>query len=95
MNMPSACRVVANPSTVFREELDDWALLFNPDTGAVYGLNPVGAFIRKRMDGSRSVRDFADLVAEHFEDVPDEVELEVSAFVDELVGMGFAEYRES
>ncbi len=95
MIMPSACRVVANPSTVFREELDDWALLFNPDTGAVYGLNPVGAFIRKNMDGRHSVRDFADLVTEHFEDVPPDVEQEVSAFVEELVGKGFAEYRES
>ena len=94
MDMPSTCRVVANPSTVFREELDDWALLFNPDTGAVYGLNPVGSFIRKNMDGRRSIRDFADLVAEHFEDVPPEVEQEVAAFVEELIRKGFAEYRE-
>ena len=36
---------VANPSIVFREELDDWALLFDPDTGEAYGINPVGAYI--------------------------------------------------
>ncbi len=95
MNMPSACRVVANPSTIFREEFDDWALLFNPDTGAVFGLNPVGSFIRKNLDGTHSVPELADLVRKDFEDVPLEVEREVSAFVEELVGKGFAEYRES
>ncbi|MEN6342998.1 MAG: PqqD family peptide modification chaperone [Methanospirillum sp.] len=93
--MPSGCRVAADPSTVFREELDDWALLFNPDTGTVFGLNPVGAFVRKHLDGSRTVEELADLVRQGFEDVPPDVEAEVAAFVEELVGMGFAEYRAS
>ncbi len=30
---------VANPSIVFREEFDDWALLFDPDTSESYGIN--------------------------------------------------------
>jgi SynChlorMet cassette protein ScmD len=93
--MTSECKIVANPSTVFREEFDNWALLFNPETGAVYGLNPVGAFIRKRMDGTRSIRDFVDLVESAFEDVPTEVEKDIPAFIQELVNKGFAEYRES
>ena len=29
-----------NPVISLREEFDDWALLFNPDTGRVVGLTP-------------------------------------------------------
>ena len=44
---------VTNPSIVFREEFDDWALLFDPDTGESYGVNPVGAFIWKELRGGK------------------------------------------
>ena len=42
---------LANPSLVLREEFDDWAVLFDPDTGDSFGLNPVSVFIFKRLDG--------------------------------------------
>ncbi len=34
---------VANPSVVLREEFDNRAILFDPDTGDAFGINPVGA----------------------------------------------------
>ena len=36
---------VANPLIVLREEFDDWAVLFNPDTGAAAGINSMGVAI--------------------------------------------------
>jgi len=36
---------IANPMVVFREEFDDWAVLFDPDSNETFGLNPVSAFI--------------------------------------------------
>ena len=48
---------VANSLVVLREEFDDWAVLFDPDTGNACGLNPVGVFIWKRLDGRHTVPD--------------------------------------
>jgi hypothetical protein len=28
---------------VFREEFEDWAILFDPETGKAFGVNPAGA----------------------------------------------------
>ena len=42
---------VANPLVVLREEFDDWAVLFDPDTGNAFGLSPVGVFVWKLLDG--------------------------------------------
>ena len=36
--MLSNDKPIANPIIVFREEFDDWALLFNPDTDIVCGV---------------------------------------------------------
>ena len=32
---------VANPMVVLREEFDDWALLFDPDTNDIFTIDPV------------------------------------------------------
>ncbi|RPJ86136.1 MAG: PqqD family peptide modification chaperone, partial [Acidobacteria bacterium] len=50
---------IANPIVVLREEFDDWAVLFNPDTAEAVGTNPVGVAVWKRMDGKRSIEDIA------------------------------------
>lgn len=34
-----------NPTTVFREEFDNSAILFNPDSGDIFALNPTGKVI--------------------------------------------------
>ena len=52
--MSRADRPIANPLSVLREEFDDWALLFDPDSGKVVGLNPVSVFIWKRLDGNHT-----------------------------------------
>ena len=35
---------VVNPLIVLRIEFDDWAILFDPDTGEGFTINPVGVF---------------------------------------------------
>jgi SynChlorMet cassette protein ScmD len=47
--------VIANPSVVLREELDDWAILFDPNTGEGFAINPVSAYIWKHLDGKHTV----------------------------------------
>ena len=48
--MNTSANPVANPLIVLREEFDDWAILFDPDTGSAVGINPVGVAIWKVLD---------------------------------------------
>lgn len=83
-------RPVANPIVVLREEFDDWAVLFNPDTADAVGTNPVGVAVWKRMDGKRSIEEIVSEIKNSFEDTSDAVSKEVVAFVNRLAENGFA-----
>jgi SynChlorMet cassette protein ScmD len=80
---------IANPIVVLREEFDDWAVLYNPDTAYAAGTNPVGVAVWKLMDGKRSVEDIALEIKESFEDTPDAALNEIVAFVGTLAENGF------
>lgn len=80
---------IANPVAVLREEFDDWAVLFNPDTADVVGISPVGVMIWKLMDGSHTVSDIATSLTVRFSDVPATAEEDVISFIEDLNGRGF------
>ena len=82
-------RPIANPIVVLREEFDDWAVLFNPDTADAVGTNPVGVAVWKRMDGKRSLADIVAEIQNSFEDTPDAAFKEIAAFVNKLAENGF------
>lgn len=69
-----------NPVVVLREESDDRAILFNPDTGKAVGINPVGVSIWKNLNGRIDIEGMALRVEEVFTNVPDTVSEEISAF---------------
>ncbi len=78
----------AKRAVVLREEFDDWAVLFDPDSAQAVGINPVGVTIWKSMDGTRSLEDIARALPERFDDVPGSALEQVRAFVDELERRG-------
>ena len=82
-------RPIANPIVVLREEFDDWAVLFNPETADAVGTNPVGVAVWKRMDGKRSIEDIVSEIRNSFEDAPDAAIKEIGAFVNVLAENGF------
>jgi SynChlorMet cassette protein ScmD len=82
-------RPIANPIVVLREEFDDWAVLFNPDTAAAVGTNPVGVAAWKLMDGKRSIEDIVSEIKDRFENTPDGALKEIAAFVNTLAEKGF------
>ena len=84
---------IANPLIVLREEFDDWAVLFDPDSGDAFGLNPVGVHIWKRLDGNHSVKDILKDLQENCEDVPEEAEGDLQEFIEDLVQRGLAGYE--
>ncbi|MCX5823739.1 MAG: SynChlorMet cassette protein ScmD [Deltaproteobacteria bacterium] len=85
-------RPIANPNVVLREEFDDWAVLFNPDTADASGINPVGVAVWKRMDGKRSLEEIVAEINSRFEEVPAGALEEISAFVSTLAEQGFVGY---
>jgi SynChlorMet cassette protein ScmD len=84
---------VANQKIVLREESDDWALLFDPDTNDTYGLNPVSVFIWKCLDGKNTIADIVGKLGAQCKDMPDDAIDHVRRFLDELVEKGYARYE--
>jgi len=84
---------IANPVVVLREEFDDWAVLFNPDTADAVGINPVGVAVWKLMDGNYDLEKILAQVKNQFADVPEAATDEVATFVDELAESGFVGYE--
>lgn len=87
--MKQADKPIASPVVVLREEFDDWAVLFNPDTADAMGTNPVGVAVWKLLNGKRSIEEIASEIQASFEDAPEAVSKEVTAFVDTLAERGF------
>ena len=85
--------LTANPLLVLREEFDDWAVLFDPDTGDGFGLNPVSVFVWKRLDGKHSTPDILKELREECEDVPENAGQEIEDFIEALVEKGYAGYE--
>jgi SynChlorMet cassette protein ScmD len=83
---------IINPVVVLREEFDDWAILFNPDTAAASGINPVGVAVWKRMDGKKSIEEIVAEINDCFEAVPCNALEEVTLFVTSLAEKGFVGY---
>jgi len=84
----------ANPNIVLREEFDDWALLFDPDTGNTYALNPVGVIIWKHLTGERSVEEILRLVEEQVEGLTPDASEHIREFMNSVHSLGLAEYVE-
>ena len=84
---------IANPFIVLREEFDDWAILFDPDMGNAFGINPTGVFIWKLLDGNHSEKDIVEKLREEAEDVPDEAAEHVRVFIEALEMKKLAGYE--
>jgi len=78
----------ANPCVLLREEFDDWAVPFNPDTGRGFGLNRVGVYLWKLFDGRHSVHDIAEVLDRDAREVPQEAAGHIITFIEELAGHG-------
>jgi len=89
--MPDTAKPIANPLVVLREEFDNWAILFDPATGNAFGLNPVGVFVWKRLDGLHTIKDILNELRKSCEKVPEKVEDHLKEFIQDLVEKGFAE----
>ena len=91
--MKLSSKPIINSVVVLREEFDDWAVLFNPDTANAVGINPVGVALWKLMDGKRSLEELADEIKDRYADVPDAAIDDLTEFVNKLAESGFVGYE--
>jgi len=84
---------VANPLIVLREEFDDWAILFDPDTGNAFGLNPTGVFIWKLLDGKHGADDIIRRLREEADEVPEDAIEHARQFIASLEQQGLVGYE--
>lgn len=86
-------RAVRNDSIVLREEFDDWAILFDPESGLGFGMNPVAVMVWKHLDGRRTVAEIFEIIAGHFSDVPENARDDIYEFINDLLDKGYAGYE--
>jgi SynChlorMet cassette protein ScmD len=84
---------IANPLIVLREEFDDWAILFDPDTGNAFGLNPTGVFIWKLLDGRHGTDAIVNRLREEADGVPEDVVEHARQFIESLEKQGLVGYE--
>jgi hypothetical protein len=81
---------ICNPDVVLREEDEDGALLFNPDTNQVKVINSTGLFIWKLCDGKHALSAIVEGLKNEFEDAPEEqVNQDTREYLEELLKSGF------
>jgi len=84
---------VPNPLVVLREEFDDWAVLFNPDTARAVGVNPIGVSVWKLLDGRRTVDQIVREIDRQYDSVPECAPDDIGGFIDQLATGGFVGYE--
>ncbi len=85
--------VVANPLVVLREEFDDWAVLFDPSSGEGFVINPISLYIWKLLDGKHTIHNILEKLRNDCDNVPDDAEIYVQEFIQELINRGLAGYE--
>ena len=70
--MKNGDKPIVNPHVLLREEFDDWAVLFDPDTGHGFGLSPAGVYLWKLLDGEHSIDEMLRALPRDAADVPEE-----------------------
>jgi SynChlorMet cassette protein ScmD len=91
-DMADSSKPIQNPVVVLREESDDWAILFNPDSGAAVGINPIGVYVWKLMDGKHALSEITALLGERFMDVPKNARKDIRTYISKLVKKGFVHF---
>ncbi len=77
-----------NPMVILREDFDEWAILFNADTGKGYGLNPTAVFIWKCLEGGATPNNVIAEVKKYHNGVPETVSVEITNLINQMMENG-------
>lgn len=80
--------LMSNPNVVFRDTTDNWALLFDPSSGQVVSINPVGVAIWALLDGSHSMDEIIRIVSNSFVGESPTLAEDIQSFITGLIEKG-------
>jgi SynChlorMet cassette protein ScmD len=80
---------IADPSVVFRQEFEDWAVLFDPDSGMTHGLDFVGISIWECLDGRHTVDAILAKIRTDCHGVPYDAKEHIENFLLQLKELGY------
>jgi hypothetical protein len=80
-------RAFATPR-VLCKDLGDEAILLDLETETYFGLNAIGSRFWKLVTTAPTIRDALDAMLEEYDVAPDELERDLRALIDDLVGRG-------
>ena len=78
------------PKISLREEFDDWALLFNPDTGKAVGLNPTGVSIWRCLAENKDLTSIIQVLTDEYDPLPEDLAEDIRSFCDQIIRLGYA-----
>jgi SynChlorMet cassette protein ScmD len=81
-------KFVANPAVVIRDDFDDKAVLYNPETGQAFGLNPVGTMIWSLLHKETSINDLVEILGESCFDMAENATEQIQDFIDSMKSNG-------
>jgi PqqD family protein of HPr-rel-A system len=87
-DLPAGTHLIADPNLVLREEEDDAALLFDPETGSVRVLNSTALAVFKLLDGKRDLHQIMADLNQDFSDMDQSAEQQVVELLDYLQSIG-------
>jgi hypothetical protein len=84
-------RFIQNTKVIFHKE-GNGAYLYDPDSGKLKYINPVGTSLYELCDGHYPLDQMIARIAGEYGDVPiDQIERDVDRFLTDLLGMDFVE----
>ena len=88
-------KLIASPNVLMHENLNDFAVLYDPSSGKSFAVNSVGVIIWKLLDGRRTIAEVRREVLRQCRNVPSAAEEQVDVFLQSLVERGFVGYSEN
>ncbi len=83
-----------NNSVIVRVESDDYAMVFDADSGNSFAITPTAVFIANLLDGENTVVSIINKMKEEYEGIPENAEMVVEKFIETLIEKGMAEKTE-
>jgi len=87
-DLPAGTCLIADPNLVLREEEDDAALLFDPETGSVRVLNATAVAVWKLLDGKRDLVQIMAVLNQEFEGLDADAKQQVMELLEQLLSIG-------
>lgn len=76
--------MIIKPGIIFRCEFDDTGILFNPDNGKIFGLNPNSKLIWECLEKNMDKPEILATMATYVDSLPEHIGVDYDEFIEQL-----------